>query len=558
MGPVGPGDILNWWSGRLRANTFSQDPTMPGILILFSIFGLQLAAASADNLGLLSGTLKTYQRAACDEETMSLRCPPGTTISITFARYGRVNDATEKCISNKLHPSSASSSSSTSVNETCLLTHELQYSLLQNVVEICQKKRSCKFNTNPKNFQYDRCPHLPKYTEVAYKCRPYEFRSKISCEHDAVNLVCYPGKRVAILSASFGRTEYESLQCPQPHGVKEETCTTPHATEIVIQLCHGKRKCSVTANGTTFGDSCKPDTRPYLKIIYTCVPRGVLQEQFVGDIESDEVDLVPEFDEGFDRTDFKTEFSPSPNLENPEPPLRNNNETIDATTVDSTLPRARTNNDIAEEDLAMVGYLNEWINAYSFITRNQEKFYLYIIVSVAGGVMLFLGLVIGRLLISRHRAKRDTKFQENNETLPNGFNDEISEIDADIDLSTPVPVPMPETRIPETQLAERLHGTERYYTDSRMPLPMMVTSGVGVGGLGVGGGPVGGMGGVGVGVGGGMNCGVGVPMHHQMPIHHPGVRVDLGNHMIGADSLHTILSTENLRNIPTNKSYYYG
>ncbi|KAH0546085.1 hypothetical protein KQX54_006421 [Cotesia glomerata] len=189
---------------------------------------------------------------------------------------------------------------------------------------------------------------------------------------------------------------------------------------------------------------------------------------------------------------------------------------------------------------------------------NQEKFYLYIIVSVAGGVMLFLGLVIGRLLISRHRAKRDTKFQENNETLPNGFNDEISEIDADIDLSTPVPVPMPETRIPETQLAERLHGTERYYTDSRMPLPMMVTSGVGVGGLGVGGGPVGGMGGVGVGVGGGMNCGVGVPMHHQMPIHHPGVRVDLGNHMIGADSLHTILSTENLRNIPTNKSYYYG
>lgn len=81
-----------------------------------------------------------------------------------------------------------------------------------------------------------------------------------------------------------------------------------------------------------------------------------------------------------------------------------------------------------------------------FSTGNQEKFYLYITISVAGGVMLFLGLVIGRLLISRHRAKRETKFQENNETLPNGFTDEISEIDADIDLSTPVPVPMPETR----------------------------------------------------------------------------------------------------------------
>ncbi|KAH0546086.1 hypothetical protein KQX54_006428 [Cotesia glomerata] len=84
---------------------------------------------------------------------------------------------------------------------------------------------------------------------------------------------------------------------------------------------------------------------PSLACVDEILPRGVLQEQFVGDIESDEVDLVPEFDEGFDRTDFKTEFSPSPNLENPEPPLRNNNETIDATTVDSTLPRARTNND---------------------------------------------------------------------------------------------------------------------------------------------------------------------------------------------------------------------
>lgn len=73
--------------------------------------------------------------------------------------------------------------------------------------------------------------------------------------------------------------------------------------------------------------------------------------------------------------------------------------------------------------------------------------------------------------------------------------------------------------IPETQLAERLHG-ERYYGDARMPLSM--------------------------------------PVHHQMPGHHHGVRgVDLGNHMIGADNLHTILRTEDPRNIP-NKSYYYG
>lgn len=79
-------------------------------------------------------------------------------------------------------------------------------------------------------------------------------------------------------------------------------------------------------------------------------------------------------------------------------------------------------------------------------TENQEKFYLYVIVSVTAGVLLLLGLVIGRLLLSRHRAKRDAKFHTNNETLPNGFTDDISEIDADIDLTTPVPVPMQDTR----------------------------------------------------------------------------------------------------------------
>ncbi|CAB0032786.1 unnamed protein product [Trichogramma brassicae] len=72
--------------------------------------------------------------------------------------------------------------------------------------------------------------------------------------------------------------------------------------------------------------------------------------------------------------------------------------------------------------------------------QNQEKFYLYVIVSVTAGVLILLSLVIGRLLFSRHRAKRDAKFHANNETLPNGFTDDISEIDADIDLTTPVPV----------------------------------------------------------------------------------------------------------------------
>lgn len=74
------------------------------------------------------------------------------------------------------------------------------------------------------------------------------------------------------------------------------------------------------------------------------VPRKVLREQFEGVVEADETDLVDEFEEGFDRTDFRTEFSPSPNLEGPQPPPRDNG-SRDGPTVSSSPPRARTNND---------------------------------------------------------------------------------------------------------------------------------------------------------------------------------------------------------------------
>lgn len=50
-----------------------------------------------------------------------------------------------------------------------------------------------------------------------------EFRSKIACENDVIQLICNPYSRIAIYSASYGRTEYESLQCSQPQGVKEES-----------------------------------------------------------------------------------------------------------------------------------------------------------------------------------------------------------------------------------------------------------------------------------------------------------------------------------------------
>ncbi|ENN74214.1 hypothetical protein YQE_09187, partial [Dendroctonus ponderosae] len=55
-----------------------------------------------------------------------------------------------------------------------------------------------------------------------------EFRSKVACENERIQLKCNPHSRVAVYSASYGRTQYESIQCPQAQGVPEETELVKH------------------------------------------------------------------------------------------------------------------------------------------------------------------------------------------------------------------------------------------------------------------------------------------------------------------------------------------
>jgi hypothetical protein len=121
-----------------------------------------------------------------------------------------------------------------------------------------------------------------------------EFRSKVACENDVIQLMCNPYSRIAIYGATYGRTEYESLQCAQPSGLKEDfrrkqrnffshfvsqlkknffyftACPAAYTTETVMKICHGQRKCSLTADSATFGKPCEPDVRMYLKVVYTC------------------------------------------------------------------------------------------------------------------------------------------------------------------------------------------------------------------------------------------------------------------------------------------------
>lgn len=66
--------------------------------------------------------------------------------------------------------------------------------------------------------------------------------------------------------------------------------------------------------------------------------------------------------------------------------------------------------------------------------------------SVTIGVLLCLLMVIGRLAIQKRQLKQsDKKEQSLNTTseitIPNGFSDDMSEIDGDIDMTTSLSVP---------------------------------------------------------------------------------------------------------------------
>ena len=100
---------------------------------------------------------------------------------------------------------------------------------------------------------------------------------------------------------------------------------------------------------------------------------------------------------------------------------------------------------------------------------------MYLIVSIAGAILLCLTILVGRLLVQRHRARREAKFHATNiadHSLPNGFTDDISEVDADIDLTTPLPtVAIHSTAVPVGSIAEVVRYPHAHSHTLRRPAP---------------------------------------------------------------------------------------
>ena len=105
---------------------------------------------------LLSGTLRTYQKATCDDEWMSLRCPTGTTLSIQLAQYGKVAPSPALCTTpSSTHPD-LFDLTDPSNNVTCLWPPAIQVILLNtNSITKITAYNFVLISTNFLIFQFD-------------------------------------------------------------------------------------------------------------------------------------------------------------------------------------------------------------------------------------------------------------------------------------------------------------------------------------------------------------------------------------------------------------------
>ena len=176
---------------------------------------------------------------------------------------------------------------------------------LKHVEEKCHDQQICSMVVAPEVFGggeggNDPCPQVRKYVEVAYKCKPTQFRSKVECHSQTLKLDCNKKgspqssssrmttltsqsilhrktdedneqdmERLAIYSATFASSIGSHIYCPdttsditssssssssstmldssiryQSAQTEDDrkTCENGYVTESVMKMCHGKRK----------------------------------------------------------------------------------------------------------------------------------------------------------------------------------------------------------------------------------------------------------------------------------------------------------------------------
>ena len=105
--------------------------------------------------------------------------------------------------------------------------------------------------------------------EMVEEIKP-EPMEQIACEHKPLDIQCSSGKIIKINTAMYGRQD--TTTCPGDGNMeilKNTSCSSDKAMDVVMDKCDGKNKCNVVASNDTFGDPCT-GTLKYLKINYSC------------------------------------------------------------------------------------------------------------------------------------------------------------------------------------------------------------------------------------------------------------------------------------------------
>eukprot|EP00092_Neocalanus_flemingeri_P006155 GFUD01006626.1.p1 GENE.GFUD01006626.1~~GFUD01006626.1.p1 ORF type:complete len:507 (+),score=68.06 GFUD01006626.1:299-1819(+) len=415
-------------------------------LFLFTIHDcFQYNVIRKDPFATLAETLKTNQRAACDGDILQMECPTGTKISIQLVLYGRSAPSAKVCPPTNKQPRIFTGRD----GFTCNIREALR-----TVEELCQSKQSCSIITSATSFgvsMYDPCPGVRKYVEVAYKCRPTTFSSRMLCGGESLGLLCSePHENIAIFSSSFQSAGSGPIYCPVRSEFIEEAldyskdeagrsmkeCERSEVTKSLIKICHGEKSCNITADPIQLGAPACHKLHVLLKITYDCMTGINFLPKFVKHLVTTEKSFAPVITEQPDLPNISTE--------------------IDITTI-STLSRLETTDVKSQKEISLpdkkekdnsfqipdMNILHKITSGlhqnFQVIQGNGWKLMLVLTLSTGLGVSCFLILIIIRLC-QMYRAKVETP-----RDTPSHVNLDSDMLDYEI--NTQLHTPLPEPRI---------------------------------------------------------------------------------------------------------------
>uniref|UniRef100_A0A672HAU2 SUEL-type lectin domain-containing protein n=1 Tax=Salarias fasciatus TaxID=181472 RepID=A0A672HAU2_SALFA len=94
--------------------------------------------------------------------------------------------------------------------------------------------------------------------------------SSVTCEGSRAQLKCDLGKVISVVKANYGRLDSKKCSRRRPgRQLRNVQFRLFSPTQVCILRCNGKRRCSIRAVNSVFGDPCR-GTYKYLEVDYVC------------------------------------------------------------------------------------------------------------------------------------------------------------------------------------------------------------------------------------------------------------------------------------------------